>query len=90
MKTYKLLLIVRTLLGAKLLFIRLKVLRFQDKYTYMEWDYKSQLSAGRGGSDVPMMEYSQATANDLALETAENCWSAEPRVRFISFHISIT
>lgn len=22
---------------------------------------------------VPMMEYSQATANDLALETAENC-----------------
>lgn len=22
---------------------------------------------------VPMMEYSQVTANDLALETAENC-----------------
>lgn len=36
MKTYKLLLIVRTLLGAKLLFIRLKGLKLQDKYTYME------------------------------------------------------
>lgn len=26
---------------------------------------------------VPMMEYSQVTANDLALETAENCRALE-------------